>query len=74
MTVRRYAELKDPAPPVGTRPLSHRKIHVQDCTDCETREGKVDEITREITLDSDLTRSDASGSSISRTAVRCIAR
>ena len=55
MTVRMYAELKDlPLRWVHVR-LSHRKIHVQDCTDCETREGKVDEITREITLDSDLT-------------------
>jgi len=55
MTVRMYAERKDlPLRRVHVR-LSHRKIHVQDCTDCETREGKVDEITREITFDGDLT-------------------
>lgn len=54
MTMRMYAELKDlPLKRVHVR-LSHRKIHVQDCTDCETREGKVDEITREIRLEGDL--------------------
>ncbi len=54
MTMRMYAELKDlPLKRVHVR-LSHRKIHVQDCTDCETREGKVDEITRAIRLEGDL--------------------
>ena len=52
MTLRMYAERKDlPLRRVHVR-LSHRKIHAQDCADCETREGRVDEITREI---SDLT-------------------
>jgi putative redox protein len=54
MTVRMYAELKGlPLARVRVR-LSHRKIHAQDCADCETQEGKVDEITREITLEGDL--------------------
>jgi putative redox protein len=50
MTLRMYAELKKlPLEKVSVR-LSHRRIHAQDCSDCGTKEGKVDEITREITL------------------------
>lgn len=55
MTLRMYAERKDlPLRRVHVH-LSHRKIHAQDCADCETREGKVDESTREIRLEGDLT-------------------
>jgi putative redox protein len=54
MTLRMYAQLKQlPLKRVHVR-LTHRKIHAEDCVDCETREGKVDEITREITLQGDL--------------------
>ena len=54
MTLRMYAELKKlPLKRVRVR-LSHRKIHAQDCMDCSTREGKVDEITREIELEGEL--------------------
>ncbi len=55
MTLRMYAELKKlPLTRVRVR-LSHRKIHAQDCADCATREGRVDEITREIVLEGELT-------------------
>jgi putative redox protein len=55
MTLRMYAELKKlPLARVRVR-LSHRKIHAADCSDCATKEGKVDEITREIVLEGDLT-------------------
>jgi len=51
MTLRMYAELKKlPLERVRVK-LSHRKIHARDCAECETREGKLDEITREITLE-----------------------
>jgi putative redox protein len=54
MTLRMYAEHKKlPLKRVLVR-LAHRKIHAQDCADCETREGKVDEITREIRLEGEL--------------------
>lgn len=54
MTLRLYADLKQiPLRHVRVR-LSHRKIHVQDCADCQTREGKVDEIERLITLEGEL--------------------
>ena len=56
MTLRMYAEHKQlPLERVTVR-LSHHKIHARDCNDCETREGKVDEITREIILEGDLTQ------------------
>jgi putative redox protein len=34
--------------------LQHKKIHASDCADCETRAGRLDEITREIALEGDL--------------------
>ena len=50
MTVRVYAERKGlPLERVAVR-LSHDKIHAQDCEDCETKEGKLDEITRIVEL------------------------
>jgi putative redox protein len=54
MTVRMYAERKQlPLKRVRVR-LSHRKIHAQDCADCATKEGMLDEITREIVLEGEL--------------------
>lgn len=54
MTLRMYAELKGlPLHRVRVR-LTHRRVHAKDCADCETREGKIDEITREIFLEGDL--------------------
>jgi len=50
MTLRLYADRKGwPLAKVRVA-LSHRKIHAADCTDCETRDGKIDEITRSIAL------------------------
>lgn len=55
MTLRMYAERKQlPLERVRVR-LSHSRIHAEDCSDCETREGKVDEITRDISLAGELT-------------------
>ena len=34
--------------------LSHGRIHAEDCEDCETKEGMVDEIQCEIELHGDL--------------------
>jgi putative redox protein len=54
MTVRMYAERKGlPLARVEVR-LEHDKIHARDCEDCETREGKLDEIRREVTIEGDL--------------------
>jgi uncharacterized OsmC-like protein/alpha/beta superfamily hydrolase len=50
MTIRMYAELKQlPLERVSVK-LRHDKVHAQDCAECETREGKIDRIEREIEL------------------------
>lgn len=50
MTIRMYAERKKwPLEHVRVR-LRHKKIHAEDCAECETREGRVDWIDRDITL------------------------
>lgn len=55
MTVRMYANRKDW--PVGrvSVTLRHDKIHAKDCADCETRDGKIDQIERELSIEGDLT-------------------
>jgi uncharacterized OsmC-like protein/alpha/beta superfamily hydrolase len=54
MTIRMYADKKGWTLRRVQVELDHDKIHAQDCADCETREGKVDEIIRIITLEGDL--------------------
>ncbi len=50
MTIRMYAEHKKlPLESVSVT-LRHGKIHARDCESCETREGKVDRIDRELTI------------------------
>jgi len=51
MTLALYARRKQwPLTNVTVR-LSHSKIHAADCAECETKEGKLDLIDREITLE-----------------------
>lgn len=69
MTLRMYAEHRQLALQRVRVRLTHRKIHARDCSDCETREGKVDEITREIELEGDLT--DAQRQRLLEIANRC---
>ncbi len=48
MTLRMYADRKGwPLEAVTVR-LRHRKIHAEDCRDCSTQTGRVDEIERDI--------------------------
>ena len=50
MTIRMYADLKQiPLEKITVR-LKHDKVHAQDCAECETKEGKIDRIDREIEL------------------------
>jgi putative redox protein len=50
MTLALYARRKQwPLQGVEVR-LRHGKIHAADCAECETREGKLDRIEREIVL------------------------
>jgi putative redox protein len=51
MTLALYARRKQwPLQAVTVR-LEHSKIHAEDCANCETREGKLDRIDREIQLE-----------------------
>lgn len=50
MTLRMYADRKGwPLDGVTVR-LRHEKIHARDCEECETREGRIDRIERNIEL------------------------
>jgi putative redox protein len=50
MTVRLYAKQKQwPLERIEVT-LKHDKVHAADCAECETREGRIDRIEREIRL------------------------
>lgn len=54
MTIRMYADHKKlPLDNVTVR-LNHEKIHAEDCHECETKNGKIDVIEREVILNGDL--------------------
>ena len=54
MTIRMYSDRKGwPLKGITVR-LRHNKIHAQDCKNCETKEGKIDVIEREIILEGPL--------------------
>jgi putative redox protein len=55
MTLRLYARNKGwPLETVEVR-LSHDKIHAKDCATCETKEGRLDRIEREVIVGGPLT-------------------
>jgi putative redox protein len=55
MTLALYARRKQwPLQGVTVR-LAHSRIHARDCAECETKEGMLDRIDREIVLDGPLT-------------------
>jgi putative redox protein len=54
MTLSMYARQKQwPLEGVTVR-LSHSRIHATDCAECETKDGKLDRIDREISLAGEL--------------------
>lgn len=54
MTMRMYADHKNiPLEKVTVR-LHHEKIHAEDCHECESKNGKVDVIEREVVMEGDL--------------------
>ena len=69
MTMRMYARHKElPVEHLSVK-LRHEKIHAKDCADCETREGKIDRITRQIEIVGDLTEEQRQG--LLRIADKC---
>jgi putative redox protein len=54
MTLQMYARHKKVALDSVTVSVSHSKVHADDCADCESTEGKIDEFVREIALEGDL--------------------
>jgi putative redox protein len=55
MTLALYARRKElPLTGITVR-LEHSRIHATDCAECETKEGKIDRIEREIVLEGTLT-------------------
>lgn len=55
MTLKMYAAHKKIDLESATVRLRHGKIHAQDCEDCETAEGRIDQFERELVLEGDLT-------------------
>ena len=54
MTLRMYAQRKKLALEKVTVRLSHQRVHVDDCNDCDSVEGQIAEITRVIHLQGEL--------------------
>jgi len=50
-----YARHKELPVERVTCEVTHRKVHAEDCEECETKSGKVDELVRHITIEGDLT-------------------
>lgn len=72
ITLRLYARQKGwPLEGVEVR-LSHDRIHAEDCLECETREGLLDRISKEITLYGPL--DDAQRERLADIAERCPVR
>ncbi len=55
MTIRMYAKRKNIALDNIEVQISHKRIHAQDCQDCEQQEGTVDVIDKLIKLTGNLT-------------------
>jgi len=55
MTVRMYAQRKGWPLEAVEVALQHERMHAQDCADCETRDGYLDHITKNISLQGALT-------------------
>ena len=55
MTLQMYAKHKKLPLDAATVRVVQSKVHADDCADCETSEGRIDEFRRRISLDGDLT-------------------
>ena len=61
MTMRMYADRKSLPLDRVTVTLNHSKIHAKDCDECETREGMLDQIERNIAIEGTSMPTSASG-------------
>ena len=69
MTLRLYAAQKNwPLERVTTR-VRHDRVHAKDCAECETKEGRIDRLSREITLTGPL--DEAQRARLMEMATRC---
>jgi putative redox protein len=50
MTLRMYADHKNLDYESFTVAVDHSKVHADDCEDCETTDGKIDEFRRRLTI------------------------
>ncbi len=55
MTLKMYAEHKKLDFKSATVSVTHEKIHADDCADCESNSGKIDEFRRVLTLEGNFT-------------------
>lgn len=69
MTLRMYADRKGLPLERASVVVEHQKIHAADCAACETREGKVDRLRREVMLEGEL--NDEQRASLLEIAARC---
>jgi len=69
MTLQMYARHKNLPLDSATVRVMHDKIHAEDCKDCESGSGKIDEFRRTITLEGELT--DAQRERMLEIADRC---
>jgi uncharacterized OsmC-like protein/alpha/beta superfamily hydrolase len=58
MTMRLYAERKGIAAGRIAVRLAHRRVHAEDCADCETTQGNIGEITCDIAIEGDVSEAD----------------
>ena len=54
MTMRLYADRKSLPLERTTVTLKHSKIYAQDCADCETKQGMLDQVERVIAMEGNL--------------------
>lgn len=57
ITLLLYAKRKNWALSSVKIKLTHQRVHAKDCTDCESKDGYIDRISREITLNGELDES-----------------
>jgi putative redox protein len=69
MTMRVYARRKGIKVDRFSVRLSHRRVHAEDCADCETKDHDIGEIMREITIEGDA--SEAERARLMQIAKRC---